>query len=301
MPQNSSPPEEPRKPPWIRVRIPSGKTYLRVKELKERKSLHTVCEEAGCPNMGECWERGHATFLILGDFCTRNCRFCGVRPGRPVSLDRGEPKRVADAVAAMGLEHAVVTSVTRDDLEDGGASIFAETIVAIRHAAPGCTVEVLIPDFRGNWEALDIVVQKKTDILGHNLETVPRLYPEVRPQAQYGRSLELLRRAKELDPSGVTKSGIMVGLGESLAEVRYVMGDLRDVGCDIFTMGQYLRPGKDHHPVVRYYTPAEFQELRGLALDKGFRWVESGPLVRSSYNADAQARALQGSEPLRPI
>ena len=208
--------------------------------------------------------------------------------------------RVAEAVAAMGLGHAVITSVTRDNLEDGGASVFAETIQAVRQVAPGCTVEVLIPDFKGNWEALDIVVQKGPEILGHNLETVARLYPEVRPQAQYGRSLELLRRSKELDPSGITKSGVMVGLGESIAEIRHVMGDLRDVGCDIFTMGQYLRPGKDHYPVVRYYTPAEFQELKGLALDRGFRWVESGPLVRSSYNADAQARALQRSEPLRP-
>ena len=284
------------KPSWIRVRLPSGEAFQRLKDLMRSKSLHTVCEEARCPNMAECWGCGTATFLILGDICTRDCRFCAVKTGNPglnfLNL-KEEPGQVADAVAAMELRHAVITSVTRDDLEDGGASIFAETIRKIHERTPGCTVEVLIPDFKGNLDSLKAVVKARPDILGHNVETVPRLYPLARPQAAYGRSLRVLEAVKEIDLNILTKSGVMVGLGETREEILDVLKDLRSVGCDIFTIGQYLSPTQHHLPVVRYYTPEEFESLKEAGIRAGFRWVESGPLVRSSYHAEAQVRELQ--------
>jgi lipoyl synthase len=288
-------PKPARKPPWLRVRLPSGETYRRLKELMRSKSLHTVCEEAMCPNMAECWGCGTATFLILGDTCTRGCTFCAVRGG---TVQRGvvdwtEALEVAEAVSAMNLKHAVVTSVTRDDLPDGGAALFAETIKRIRDRLPECSVEVLIPDFMGKREAIEIVVEARPEIFGHNVETVPRLYSRVRPQASYKRSLDVLRTAKVLSSHLLTKSGLMVGLGERIDEIRQVMRDLREVGCDILTIGQYLRPTQSHLPVVRYYTPEEFSELREAGYEYGFRWVESGPLVRSSYHADAQALGLK--------
>ena len=281
-----------RKPPWIRVRLPSGREYARVRELKKSKSLHTVCEEAMCPNLGECWGRGQATFLLLGDVCTRNCSFCAVRGGRPGRLDQDEPFRVAEAVAAMGLKHVVITSVTRDDVHDGGAEIFAETIRQVHREVPGCTVEVLIPDFKGDRQALEIVLKANPEILGHNVETVARLYPRIRPQAGYDRSLKVLHAAKADDGDLLTKSGVMVGMGESREELLEVMDHLRQVNCDILTLGQYLRPSKTHLPVVRFYTPEEFEDLKREGYERGFRWVESGPLVRSSYGAGAQAREL---------
>ncbi len=245
--------------------------------------LHTVCEEARCPNMGECWNAGTATFMILGEVCTRSCGFCAVKTGRPEFLDRGEPARVAEAIRSMNIRHAVITSVNRDELEDGGAGIFAETIGRAREARPGITIEVLIPDFRGDAAALKIVTDARPDILNHNTETIPRLYPSVRPQAKYTRSLALLERAKE---SGmVTKSGLMLGLGETAEEVLEVLSDLRAVSCDIVTMGQYLQPTKLHLPVDRYVRPEEFAMLRERGIAMGFRHVESGPLVRSSYHA----------------
>jgi lipoic acid synthetase len=280
------------KPPWIRVRLPSGREFNRIRKLKESKCLHTVCEEARCPNMGECWGRGNATFLLLGDVCTRDCRFCAVRTGKPAPVEADEPLRVAEAVGAMGLRHAVITSVTRDDLADGGASLFADTIRQVRRRIPGCTVEVLIPDFKGSRQALFKVVGAGPDIFGHNLETVPRLYPEVRPQAIYRRSLELIRTAKALKKGFLTKSGIMLGMGESVEEILKVMDDLRQVDCDVLTLGQYLSPSREHLPVHRYYTPREFESLKKEGEVRGFRWVESGPLVRSSYHAESQAAEL---------
>lgn len=284
-----------RKPPWIRVRVPSGATYQRLKGLMRSKSLHTVCEEARCPNIAECWGCGTATFMILGDTCTRNCRFCAVKTGLPQDAGNtsSEAADTAAAAAAMNLRHAVVTSVTRDDLPDGGASVFAETIRRIHLSVPGCSVEVLIPDFRGERVPLETVVHARPEILGHNLETVPGLYPAVRPQAIYRRSLLLLQTAKEIDPQVITKSGVMVGLGENRKELLSVLSDLRLVDCDILTIGQYLRPSAAHLPVSRFYPPEEFEELKELALAKRFRWVEAGPLVRSSYRAEMQARALQ--------
>ncbi len=277
-----------RKPPWLKVRFPGGPNYLRLKGVMRRQRLHTVCEEAHCPNVGECWEAGTATFMILGDVCTRSCGFCAVKPGRPIGLDRLEPMRVAHAVRELGLRHAVVTSVNRDDQPDGGAGIFAATIRWIRRLSPGTSVEVLIPDFLGNWESLATVMAARPEILDHNTETVPRLYRRVRPKARYERSLELLRRAKELAPGVFAKSGVMVGLGETKHELLMVMADLVDAGCDILTVGQYLRPGPKHLPVERYYRPEEFAELREAGLRLGFRHVESGPLVRSSYHAERQ-------------
>ncbi len=258
------------------------------------KSLHTVCEEALCPNMAECWGSGTATFLILGDTCTRNCGFCAVRTGRPSpdSLDDREPHEVAVAVAAMGLRHVVITSVTRDDLKDGGAVRFGQTIRNVRARAPRCTVEVLVPDFRGDPDALRKVVDARPDIFGHNIETVERLYGLVRPEADYGRSLDLLRNVKALLSQIPTKSGLMVGLGETRKELLRAMADLREAGCDILTIGQYLSPSSRHLPVVRYYTPEEFEELKESGKARGFAWVEAGPLVRSSYRAEAQARTL---------
>jgi lipoyl synthase len=283
------------KPSWLKVSLPSGESYGKLKGLMRSKSLHTVCEEAMCPNMAECWGCGTATFLILGNVCTRSCGFCAVKTGRPGDgpSDVGQAADVAEAVASMGLKHAVITSVTRDDLADGGATIFAETISRIHARVPSCTVEVLIPDFKGDVDSLKLVTEAHPEILGHNVETVPRLYPSVRPQANYARSLHLLRLAKDLNPDLLTKSGIMVGLGENIDELIQVFADLRRVGCDILTVGQYLRPTRGHLQVVRYYTPDEFISLREAGYEAGFRWVESGPLVRSSYHADRQARELR--------
>jgi len=272
------------KPDWLKARIPGGENYARLKTLIRNHRLHTVCEEARCPNMGECWNAGTATFMILGDVCTRSCGFCAVKTGRPQGLDNNEPERVADAVKIMGIKHAVVTSVNRDELPDGGASVFARTIQQIRALNPQVTVEVLIPDFRGVWGALEMVIDARPDILNHNVETVPRLYSQVRPQAKYQRSLELLMRAK--DKRMVTKTGLMLGLGETRGEVEEVMTDLQGIGCDILTLGQYLQPTMDHLFVVRYVAPWEFEELKNRGLSMGFRHVEAGPLVRSSYHAE---------------
>ncbi len=281
----------PPRPDWLRVRFPGGPNYLRLQRLVRDLALHTVCEEARCPNIGECWEQGTATFMLLGDVCTRACGFCAVTTGRPSGLDREEPERVARAVAALGLRHAVLTSVTRDDLPDGGASIYAAAIERIHALVPGCSVEVLIPDLLGNWDALALIMRARPEILNHNTETVPRLYRRVRPKARYERSLELLARAKQLAPDGLTKSGLMLGLGETPAELRAVFADLRAVGCDILTLGQYLQPTPRHLPIERYVPPAEFAALREEALALGFRHVEAGPLVRSSYHAREQVDA----------
>ncbi len=278
-----------RLPPWLKVKWPGGENYLQVKGLLRHASLNTVCEEAHCPNIGECFEARTATFLILGQVCTRNCGFCAVRTGHPSGLDTEEPARVAEAVHTLGLRHAVITSVTRDDLADGGAAIFAETIRHIRAQAPHCRVEVLIPDFGGSQAALQTVLDAHPDILNHNIETVPRLYPRVRPRADYRRSLELLRQARaQSSEASLAKSGIMVGLGETWDELTQVMDDLRKVGADVLTIGQYLSPSARHLPVVRFYTPEEFDLLRQEGERRGFAHVESGPLVRSSYHAHRQ-------------
>jgi lipoic acid synthetase len=274
------------KPDWLKVKLPGGENYARLRGLIESHGLHTVCEEARCPNMGECWNAGTATFMILGDICTRSCGFCAVTTGRPSGLDTTEPYRVAEAIRLMEVRHAVITSVNRDELPDGGAAIFAETIRQARKVNPSIRIEVLIPDFRGVRWALQLVIDERPDILSHNTETVPRLYLRVRPQAKYGRSLELLRRGH--DAGVVTKSGLMLGLGESPEEVLQVMRDLRGNGCEILTLGQYLRPTKDHLPVERYVPPGEFLEFRKEGAAMGFRHVESGPLVRSSYHAGGQ-------------
>lgn len=282
-----------KRPPWLKAKLPSGPNYTRLKGLVTDLRLHTVCESALCPNMGECWERGTATFMILGDVCTRSCGFCAVTTGRPMGLDMLEPIRVAKAVETLGLKHAVVTSVNRDDLADGGAEIFAQTIIKIRERCPRCGVEVLIPDFRGMEEPLKRVMAAKPDILNHNTETVPRLYRRVRPGAKYHRSLELLRQAKELNPHGITKTGLMLGLGEERNEVLSVMSDLVKIGCDIVTLGQYLRPSKDHLPIERYVSPQEFIGLKRQGEAMGIGHVEAGPLVRSSYHADDQVEMLK--------
>ena len=279
-----------RRPEWLKVRLTQSPHYREVKGLLRGLGLHTVCEEALCPNIGECFGHRTATFLILGRVCTRNCRFCAVEPGRPAAPDPEEAERVAQAVRHLGLRHVVITSVTRDDLPDGGAEVFANTISRIREVAPACSVEVLIPDFGGSAAALETVIRARPDILNHNVETVSRLYGQVRPQADYARSLDLLRRAKGMDRGMVTKSGIMVGLGEGKEEVLRIMADLRAVDCDILTIGQYLRPSAAHLPIQRYYTPEEFAEFARAGLEMGFRHVESAPLVRSSYHAHQQAR-----------
>lgn len=281
-----------RRPPWIRVRAPDAESYHWLKRLMRAKELHTVCEEAHCPNIGECWGNRTATFLILGDTCTRNCHFCDVKTGRPGPLDPEEAEHVAQAVHAMDLRHAVITSVDRDDLPDGGASVFAAVIRRIRELQPGCTVEVLIPDFRGEIEPLRTVMAERPEILNHNVETVPRLFPTIQPQCRYQWSLDVLRNAKELWPEAVTKSGIMVGLGETVDEVLDVMHDLRRLDVDILTVGQYLQPSREHAPIHRYYEPEEFEMFKERGDEMGFRWVESAPLVRSSYNAEEQARTL---------
>jgi lipoic acid synthetase len=281
-----------RRPEWIRVRAPSGETYERLRTMMRAKSLHTVCEEARCPNVGECWGAGTATFLLMGNVCTRSCGFCDIQTGRPSPLDWLEPDRVAQAVQSMGLRHAVITSVNRDERADGGAPIFALVIRRIRELQPGCSVEVLIPDFKGSIDALRIVVEARPEILNHNVETVPRLFKRVQPQDRYEWAQATLANAKRLDPEVLTKSGIMVGLGETIEEVKAVMRDLRSWGVEILTLGQYLQPSRKHLPIERYYTLEEFAALKHYGLGIGFRWVESGPLVRSSYHAEQQVRAL---------
>ena len=277
------------KPEWLRARAPVGENYHELKRLARSLGLHTVCESAQCPNIGECWHHRTATFLLLGNLCTRRCGFCAVPKGRPAPIDFDEPRRVAEAVAALKLEHAVLTSVDRDDDLAGGARVFAMVIEAIRRRSPECRVEVLIPDFQGDREAIRTVVDARPSVLNHNMETVPRIYRVARSGARYERSLELLRFARELRPDSVTKSGVMVGLGEETREMIEVFRDLAGVGCDILTIGQYLRPSRDHLPMKRLYTPQEFAELKAEALALGFRHVESGPLVRSSYHAREQA------------
>jgi len=280
------------KPEWLKARAPVGENYHSLKRLARSLNLHTVCESAQCPNIGECWHHKTATFMMLGNLCTRRCGFCAVPKGRPEPIDFDEPRRVAEAVAQLGLLHAVITSVNRDDNLVGGARIFAMVIDEIRRHAPGCRVEVLIPDFQGDREAIAIVVNARPKVLNHNTESVPRLYRAVRSGARYERTLELLRYAKELRPEVLTKSGVMVGLGEETFELLEVFRDLAAVGCDILTIGQYLRPSRDHLPMARLYTPREFAELKTEALRMGFRHVESGPLVRSSYHAHEQAASM---------
>ncbi|HEV2213648.1 MAG TPA: lipoyl synthase [Terracidiphilus sp.] len=277
------------KPEWLKARAPMGENYHALKRLARSLNLHTVCESAHCPNIGECWHHKTATFMMLGNLCTRRCGFCAVPKGRPEPIDFDEPRRVAEAVAALGLNFAVITSVNRDDDLLGGARSFAMVIEEVRRQAPGCRVEVLIPDFQGDRDSIRTVVEARPDVLNHNTETVPRLYRAVRSGARYERSLELLRYAKELRPEGLTKSGVMVGLGEETHELLAVFRDLARVDCDILTIGQYLRPSRDHLPMARLYTPREFAELKTEALRMGFRHVESGPLVRSSYHAHEQA------------
>ncbi len=274
-----------RKPPWLKVPAPGGPNYLALKQLMRDQKLHTVCEEAHCPNIGECWEHRAATFMILGDTCTRNCAYCAVAHGTPTTLDLNEPARLAAAVEQMGLRHVVVTSVDRDDLPNGGAEQFAAVVTAIRRRTPETSVELLIPDFKGSEHALRIVVDAKPDILNHNLETIERLYRLARPGGRYPRALELLRRAKQIDAGLLTKSGIICGLGEDWDELLVAMRDVRAQGVDILTLGQYLRPSSQHLPIARYYAPDEFAELRRRGLEMGYRHVEAGPLVRSSYHA----------------
>ncbi|MGA2988992.1 MAG: lipoyl synthase [Candidatus Korobacteraceae bacterium] len=284
-----SPRQPARKPEWLKARAPVGENYHSLKQLARGLGLHTVCESAQCPNIGECWNHRTATFMLLGDVCTRRCGFCAVPKGKPAAIDLDEPRRVAEAVERLGLRFAVVTSVNRDDDNLGGAQVFAETIRAIRARVPQCRVEVLIPDFQGHEDCLRVVLEAKPDILNHNTETVPRLYRVARSGARYPRSLELLRKAKEIDPQAVTKSGLMVGIGEDMEELLEVFRDLAERKMDILTVGQYLAPSRDHLPVKRMYTPQEFRQLREEALRMGFRHVESGPLVRSSYHAHEQA------------
>ncbi len=276
-----------RLPSWFKVTLRQGPDYKDIRRIMDSLDLHTICEEARCPNVWECWNNRTATFLILGDICTRRCHYCSVTTGRPQALDLGEPVRVAEAVQALGLRHAVITSPNRDELDDGGASIFAETIREIKRRLPTCTIEVLIPDFEGNEAALRAVVDEHPEILNHNIETVRRLFPSIRPQGKYQRSIDLLDRAKRLGAR--TKSGLIVGMGESIDEAREVMRDLRTVDCDIMTIGQYLQPTKQHLPVDRFYTPDEFAMLKKEGMALGFSHVESGPLVRSSYHAEEQA------------
>lgn len=288
-----------KKPPWLRVTIPAGGSYRQIRELIEKGGLHTVCQEALCPNQGECFSRGTATFLILGDRCTRNCRFCAVEHGPSSLPDPEEPRRVAEAVESMGVSYVVVTSVTRDDLPDGGAGLFAETVREIRRRRPSVLVELLVPDFQGSLDALETVLTSRPDVLNHNLETVPRLYATVRPCARYERSLELLGRVRKLAPEIVTKSGLMLGLGETDEEVVETLRDLLEVRCDIVTLGQYLQPSKDHLPVERFVAPETFERWQERTLAMGFGGVASGPLVRSSYKArelfeNVRARMARG-------
>jgi lipoic acid synthetase len=281
------------KPAWLKARFPSGERFSHIEDLLRTERLHTVCEEARCPNIGECFNSGTATFMILGDICTRACGFCAVTSGRPEALDLLEPYRLAKTVDTLGLDYAVITSVNRDDVADGGASVFAACIRAIRRLRPACEVEVLIPDFEGDADALGTVVQARPDVLNHNIETVPRLYARARPRGNYQRTLELFRRARRLDVSMPLKSGLMVGLGETEAELHAVFADLREAGVDLLTVGQYLRPTEKHLPVARYWHPDEFAALKAHALGLGFAHVEAGPFVRSSYHAGEQARAAR--------
>lgn len=284
-----SPAGHQRKPSWLKVKAPGGQNYAEVRRLMSGLNLHTVCEEAHCPNIGECWEHKAATFMVLGDVCTRNCSYCAVAHGTPAPYDAEEPARLAEAVATLGLEYVVITSVDRDDLPNGGAEVFAGCVREIRSRLPGTRVELLIPDFKGSETALQIVIEAQPDVLNHNLETVERLYRLARPGGKYPRALELLRRAKTMAPDRVSKSGLMVGLGEEWDELLRAMQDLADQRVDILTIGQYLRPSSDHLPVSRYYTPDEFAELRSAGMTMGFAHVEAGPLVRSSYHAWEQA------------
>lgn len=280
--------QPPRKPDWLKVRFPAGPNYARIDRLHREQGLHSVCRSAACPNQGECWEQGTATFMILGNHCTRDCRFCNVAHATPLAVDPQEVGKVARAISELGLRHAVVTSVTRDDLADGGAGHFAAVTRAIRECSPQCRVELLIPDLQGNHAALKIILAARPDVLGHNLETVPRLYPVARQGADYRRSLELLAAATEIAPGIPTKSGLMLGMGETTAELLAVMQDLRQAGCAMLTLGQYLQPTREHLPVHRYCEPCEFSELRQAGLRLGFSHVEAGPLVRSSYHAAEQ-------------
>ena len=280
-----------RKPPWLKVKAPGGPNYVRLKQLMRELDLHTVCEEAHCPNVGECWDHGTATFMILGDVCTRNCAYCAVSHGRPPTYDISEPDRVASAIAQMDLRHAVITSVDRDDLPDYGAWVFAETIRQIKQRLPGCSVEVLVPDFQGKEDSIRAVLDAGPDIYNHNTETVPRLYKRCRPGGRYNRVLDIFRTSKRIAPSIPTKTGIILGMGETIEEVLVVMKDLRDVNVDILTLGQYLRPSSAHIPLDRYYAPEEFRLLREAGMNMGFRHVEAGPLVRSSYHAWEQVQA----------
>ena len=280
-----------RKPSWLKVKAPGGQNYARLRHLMRELDLHTVCEEAHCPNVGECWEHGTATFMILGDVCTRNCGYCAVTHGRPPKYDLSEPSRVGAAIAQMQLQHAVITSVDRDDLPDFGAYIFAETIRQIHEQVPGCSVEVLVPDFQGNEQSIRTVLDARPEMYNHNTETVPRLYKRARPGGRYERVMKIFRDAKAYAPDIPTKTGIILGLGETIEEVVGVMRDLRSVDVDILTLGQYLRPSGDHLPLDRYYTPDEFRDLARIGREMGFRHVESGPLVRSSYHAWEQVSA----------
>ena len=294
IPLSAARPREP-KPDWLKVRAPGSPSYLRLKGLMRELGLHTVCEEARCPNIGECWNHGTATFMILGDVCTRACSYCAVAHGRPATIDAEEPARVASAIATLGLDYVVITSVDRDDVADGGASIFAATIRETRQRLPRCRIEVLIPDFQGDEAALRTVLDARPDVLNHNTETVPRLYRMARSGGRYARTLELLDRSRRHAPDIPTKTGLMVGLGEEPDELVATFRDLRDVGCGILTIGQYLRPTEAHAPMVRYYHPDEFRSLKATALDLGFVHVESGPLVRSSYHAHETADAYQSA------
>ncbi|HKD23129.1 MAG TPA: lipoyl synthase [Rhizomicrobium sp.] len=296
-PEKANRPDGPvlRKPDWIRVKAPVGREFAATKAIVREHGLHTVCEEAGCPNIGECWTHRHATMMIMGDTCTRACAFCNVKTGLPGALDVDEPLHVGQAVAKLGLKHVVITSVDRDDLADGGATHFAQTIAAIRAESPGTTVEVLTPDFLRKSGAVEIVMDAAPDVFNHNLETVPRLYLTVRPGARYYASLRLLERAKELAPTGFTKSGLMVGLGESREEIMQVMDDLRAAGVDFLTIGQYLQPTRKHAPLVRFWSPEEFKGLEQIARAKGFLMVSASPLTRSSYHADSDFAALKAA------
>jgi lipoic acid synthetase len=283
----------PRKPAWIRVKAPTSEEAAEVRRLMREKNLHTVCEEAACPNIGECWKHRHATFMILGDTCTRACAFCNVKTGKPGAVDLLEPANIAESVRTMGLKHVVITSVDRDDLSDGGAFQFVASIQGIRASSPECTVEVLTPDFRDKPGSIEAVARARPDVFNHNLETVPRLYPTIRPGARYFESLRLLQRVKEVDATVFTKSGIMVGLGETRIEVLQVMDDMRSAGIDFITLGQYLQPTPKHAAVERFVTPEEFEEYKTIAFNKGFLWVASSPLTRSSHHADRDFAALR--------
>lgn len=290
-----------KKPDWIRVRAPQGVTYAETKQIVKDHKLTTVCEEAGCPNIGECWNKKHATFMIMGEVCTRACAFCNVATGKPEALDKFEPLRVGVAVERMSLKHVVITAVDRDDLDDCGADHFAKTIAAIRFKSPDTTVEILPGDFRGNMNSIDAVIRAKPDVFNHNLETVPRLYPTIRPGARYFRSLRLLERVKEVDPTQFTKSGLMVGLGETREEVAQVMDDMRAANIDFITIGQYLQPSPKHAPVDRFWTPEEFEQLTKLAKAKGFLMVSASPLTRSSHHAGEDFEKLRNARKLRTL